>query len=221
MVLLSYPLGPKTPLYPGLPAVKVEPRRSIERGDVCNTFDVCFNNHSGTHLDAPNHFNPEGPKVSQLPLSAFVFERPLLLDVPKGERELIEPADLEPHMGRIADSDAILLRTGFFRVRAEKPRVYCARNPALSPETARLLVERAPSVKAVLIDAISVGPAWDADVSVETHRILCGFGRADGRFVLAVEDVNLGALKFEPKRVLALPLPLEAADSAPCVVIAE
>jgi len=221
MVLLSYPLGPRTPLYPGLPAVRVEPRRSIDRGDVCNTFDICFNDHSGTHLDAPNHFNPEGPRVAELPLSSFVFERPLLLDIPKGERELIGAADLEPHLRRVAESDALLLRTGFFRVRAERPRVYCARNPALSPDAARLIVEGAPSVKAVLIDAISVGPAWDAETSVLTHRILCGLGMGEGRFVLAVEDVNLGVLDFKPRRVLALPLPLEVADSAPCVVIAE
>lgn len=221
MVLLSYPFGPKTPVYPGLPVVRVEPRKSIVRGDACNSFDVCFNNHSGTHLDAPNHFNPEGPKVVDLPLEAFVFERPLLLDIPKGERELIEREEIEPHMSRVVKSDAILLRTGFFRVRVERPKVYCARNPALSPEAAMLLVGEAPSVRAVFIDAVSIGPAWEADVSVETHRLLCGFGREDGRFVLAVEDVNLGVLTFQPKKVLALPLPLEEADSAPCVVIAE
>lgn len=221
MVLLSYPLGPNSPLYPGIPPVKVEPKRSIEGGDVCNTFQVCINSHAGTHLDAPFHFNPKGPKVSQLPLSSFVYQKPLLLDLPKGQKELIEGEDLEPHLRKIARSDALLLRTGFWRVREERPRVYCARNPALSPEAARLIVDQFPSIKAIFVDSISIGPAWDAEISVKTHQILCGLGRDDQRFVLSVEDVNLGALDFEPKRVLALPLLLEGADSAPCLVIAE
>ena len=220
MVLLSYPLGPNSPVYPGIRPVAVEPQRSMERGDVCNTYEVRFNNHSGTHLDAPNHFNPDGPKVSDLSLEDFVFERPLLLDVPKGERELITADDLRPHLGAMKEADALLLRTGFFKVRAERPRVYCARNPALSPKAAEIILVETP-IRAVFIDSISIGPAWDAHASVETHRILCGFGMGDGRFVLAVEDVNLGALNFEPKRVLALPLLLEGIDSAPCVVIAE
>ena len=30
----------------------------------------------GTHLDAPNHFNPDGLRIAQVPIERFVYERP-------------------------------------------------------------------------------------------------------------------------------------------------
>ncbi len=221
MVLLSHFLGPDSPVYPGLPAVRIEPRKQMEKGDVCNSFDLSFCNHSGTHLDAPAHFNPEGPKVGDLPLECFVFEKPLLLDIPKGERELVEREELEAFRDKLEGADALLLRTGFGKLREEKPRVYRCRNVALSVGAAEFVVEELRSVRAVFIDSISIGPAWDPEVSVKVHRALCGWGREDGRFVLIVEDVNLSLAPRKMRRVWALPLPLKVADSAPCVVVAE
>ena len=60
------------PVYPGDPEPRLEAMSRIELGDVCNTslLHACL--HTGTHLDAPRHFVPEGADTEQALLEACV-----------------------------------------------------------------------------------------------------------------------------------------------------
>ena len=53
---LSYFLDQETTIYGGNKGVVVSQERSIKKGDTANTKKIQLNNHSGTHIDFPNHF---------------------------------------------------------------------------------------------------------------------------------------------------------------------
>ena len=86
---LSYTLNTRDHAFPGAPTLRLEPFESMKKGDRLNTYNVTLFNHFGTHMDGPNHFYGRGKQLYELELSTFIFERPLLVDIPKGAGELV------------------------------------------------------------------------------------------------------------------------------------
>jgi arylformamidase len=204
-VRLSYEIREGGPAWPGDPGYNWEQVISIARGDVANRGILHLSNHFGTHLDAPNHFNDEGPKIADVPLERFIYERPLLIDAPKGDRELVSRADLEAHDEAIREADLVLIRTGWGGV---------------SPEACDYLIEQ-PQLKAIALDIVSLASYHRLDPEgILAHQILCGVGRKD-RYVIIIEDVDLLLYPADARRVYAVPLFPKGADSSPCTVFAE
>ncbi|MEQ8677359.1 MAG: cyclase family protein [Aggregatilineales bacterium] len=72
--LLSFPLTETAPVWPGNPpSAKTEVASAIADGDVANTTVLHLFSHSGTHLDAPKHFNDAGKSAYQLPIENYIF----------------------------------------------------------------------------------------------------------------------------------------------------
>jgi len=220
-VRLSYEIRPESPGWPGNPTYAWEQVSSTERGDVANFGVIHLGNHFGSHLDAPNHFNPDGRKVADVPLERFVFERPRLVDVPKGERELVTREELERHDAAVREADLLLIRTGWgAAVRARDPERYSAEGPGVSPEACEYLIDK-PGLQAIALDCVSLAAYRRLEPEgIVAHQILCGVGRGD-RFVVIVEDVELAAYPADARRVFAIPLFPAGADSSPCTVFAE
>src|SRR5512137_2652291 len=104
--LLSYPLSATSPVWPGNPpAASTEPFSSIARGSHSNTTLLNLFSHSGTHLDAPKHFNDAGPAAVELGIEAFIFSRPHVVETPKPEGGFITREELEPHRDALCRSD--------------------------------------------------------------------------------------------------------------------
>lgn len=57
--------------YPGDSETKTEIIQSIEKGDEYNLSSFSMCTHTGTHVDAPYHFDAEGKKIGELPKSTF------------------------------------------------------------------------------------------------------------------------------------------------------
>ncbi len=219
--LLSYPLTAGAPVWPGNPAVRTEPVDAIARGDHANTTLLHLYTHSGTHLDAPRHFNEAGPAAYQLPLERFIFFGPFVLEVPSPDGGFITLADLLPARERLQAADLCLLRTGWSSLRAVDPDRYAARGPLLHPDAARFLVDECPGLRGLAIDAISIGcPAYPAE-SVATHQVLTGVGRHDGRFLIIFEDLRIDPDLGHAARIYAWPLFVEGSDGSPCTIVAE
>lgn len=222
LLVLSHPLRADAPVWPGNPpAADIETADSMARGDPDNTTTLRLYSHSGTHGDMPFHFNADGPAAWQLPIEAFVFDAPRLIDVPAGERRLIGAADLEPHAGAVGEADLLMIRTGWSAQRTADPQRYANHGPILHPDAARWLIDGNPELRAIATDAISIGGVWNLPLTIETHHILTGVGRTDGRFILIYEDVNLVADAAEAIRVFAWPLFIVGADGSPCTIVAE
>lgn len=220
--LLSYPLTETAPVWPGNPpAAKTQPFSAIAAGDLANTTVLTLFSHSGTHLDAPKHFNDQGPCAFELPIDNYVFAAPLVLEVPKSDGQSIRRQELEAHEALLAAADLLFLRTGWSRYRSAEPERYVHHNPMLHPDAARYLMDSFPDLRAIAIDAPSVGAPDQIPATAETHRILTGAGRADGRFILIFEDLRIDSDLGRAQRVYAWPLFIEDSDGSPCTIVAE
>jgi arylformamidase len=222
LVVLSHPLRPDAPVWPGNPpAAAVALVDSIVAGDADNTTTLELYSHSGTHVDTPWHFNPDGPAAWQLPIESFVFDAPRLIEVPAGQGTAIGRDALEPHAAAIAGADLVMIRTGWGAFRSADPDRYASDGPFLAADAARWLIDGHPRLRAIATDAISIGSPRHVDVAVPVHRILTGVGRTDGRFVLIYEDVRLVDEAASAVRILAWPLFIDGADGSPCTIVAE
>jgi kynurenine formamidase len=222
LVVLSHVLTPDAPVYPGnRPAATIEPHHRIATGDASNSTALGLFSHSGTHVDTPWHFNPDGARATDLAIERFVFDAPRLVDVPTAAGRFIERGALEPLAATIADADLVLLRTGWSAMRTSDPARYPTDGPLLHPDAARWLIDGHPRLRAIATDAISIGSPRFPDASVATHHALTGVGRDDGRFVLIYEDVAMPADLGRIERVFAWPLFVEGSDGSPVTVVAE
>ncbi len=222
LIVLSHPLRADAPVYPGNPpAAAIEPHHRITAGDRSNSTRLTLFSHSGTHVDTPWHFNPDGPRAADLPIEAFVFDAPRLLDVPTPGGRFIERDALEAHGAAIAAADLVLIRTGWSAQRAADPGRYPSDGPLLHPAAAQWLIDRHPGLRAIATDAISIGsPRFPAE-SVATHHALTGVGRDDGRFVLIYEDVAMPPDLSRLARVFGWPLFIDGSDGSPVTLVAE
>ena len=217
---LSYTLNVRDHAFPGAPTMRVEPFESMQKGDRLNTYNVTLFNHFGTHMDGPKHFNGQGRQLYELELSTFIFEKPLLVDIPKGRGELVEPEELMRFDEAIRAADLLLVRSGFSAMRASDNRAYSEEGPAISARAAELIVERYQNLKAVGMDWISLSSPLHLEDGIRAHQIM--LGKTGAEPVLIIEDIDLSGLDPDTlETVFALPLFIEGIDSAPVTILAK
>jgi arylformamidase len=93
VVDLTRPLISGMPVFPGDPPVAIERVRTHDE-DGFEVSRICLGSHSGTHLDAPRHFFPEGATLDEFPVGRFVG-RGVIVDLrqtPPGGRKDRPPA---------------------------------------------------------------------------------------------------------------------------------
>jgi len=219
---LSYPLNPADLAWPGEPNLVIRQCTEIGVNDkLFNSFQLTLPNHAGTHYDAPNHFNANGPKISELPVDYFWFENIYVIDAPKKAKEGITKEDLSPHEDEIKQADLLLIKTGFAQVRRDHPKTYQMEGPFLYPEACRYMVDTFDNLKCVGFDFLSVGSPCN-NLAAESHQVL--FGCHTENFITAIEDMNLMPLyetQKKLKRVVAAPLRALGLDSGQVSVIGE
>jgi len=217
-IRLSHTMRVGDPAFGGPMKLKVQQRSSFKDGPA-QTFLITLSNHDGTHIDAPNHFNPEGRPIADFAPDELVFSSPIVLDIPKSSPSLITAEEIASFGEELEGKDILLIRTGYGRFRRTDPNKYSRLSPCLSPEAARFIVEELKSVRCIGVDMVSIGsPAFPRE-TVETHRILTGY--YGSRPVLIVEDMDLEGDLTGLKRVIVVPLYVEGIDSAPCTVLGE
>ena len=217
---LSYTLNVRDHAFPGAPTMRIEPFESMQEGDRLNTYNVTLFNHFGTHMDGPNHFNGQGRQLYELELSTFIFEKPLLVDIPKGRGELVEPEELMRFDEAIRAADLLLVRSGFSAMRASDNRAYSEEGPAISAGAAELIVERYQNLEAVGMDWISLSSPLHLEDGIRAHQIM--LGKTGAEPVLIIEDIDLSGLDPDTlETVFALPLFIEGIDSAPVTILAK
>lgn len=219
-VVLSYPLSVNTPVYKNNPPVVIRSQFRIDKGDPFNQFIITTINHNGTHIDGPQHVNPSGKKLSELPIDNFVFSRVTLIDTPKADDEFITQEDLQPFADRIAGSDLLLIRTGFGRIRAADPVRYGNHNPGFAASAAKFLMAF-DSLRAIGLDIPSASAAQKPDEGILFHQIILGKDRADGRAILIIEDMNLNQDLSKLNIVYAIPWFIEGVDSSQATIFGE
>ena len=93
---ISVETTPDLPVWPGDPKVKLERFQMLEKGASANVSQVAMGLHTGTHVDAPFHFLPEGVTLDKIALERFVgtaavVEIPFEVDVISDETVSLNP----------------------------------------------------------------------------------------------------------------------------------
>jgi kynurenine formamidase len=161
--------------------------------------------HTGTHLDAPNHFVLGAPGIDEIPLDRLYGPAVVVhARIPAGGE--VGTAELEA--AGIVAGEIVILDTGWWRTPGDGD------HPSLSERAALWLVEHGVKLLATDLPTPDLAVHRRADdFDWPVHRILLGNG------VLIGENLtNLGDL---PDRgdAMVLPLPIAGADGAPARVL--
>ena len=212
---LSYPYEKTVPAYGNeRNIVNIRPVKSIFKGDSSNTYRVSFENHWGTHVDAPAHFFKNGSSITDLSAKTWCFEDPGVVNVKAREGQIIGLKDIERNVSK--KNDIVIIKTGFGRFRGEKK--YSLYNPGIDPEVAFWIREKRPMVRAIGFDLVSVGSYLNRPLARETHRVFLD-PKGKGKPVLLVEDMCLSGSLKGLRRVCAVPICIKGVDSAPCTIL--
>ena len=174
-------------------------RRRMSRGDHNNSSAVTMSLHSGTHMDAPFHFVPDGITIDKLPPDLFIG--PALVHAVEAERYI-----KAEHVAAI-QLDGIT-RVLFKTRNSEllKRGDYDPDFVAFSVEAAEVLV--AKGVTLVGLDYLSVAHAGDEQVPV--HRAFLDQG------VALLEGIDLSKIKPGRYELICFPIRIRGTDGAPC-----
>jgi kynurenine formamidase len=220
LINLSYALSESTPFYKGLRAPRLERLYDLDKGDACNSFYLTTSNHAGTHVDAPNHFNPKGRKITDYQLSELVFTKPAVLDIQVSADELIVPEHLAASVEARRDCDVLFVRSGFGKFRSDADR-YVEHGPGFSGAAADFLMRQFQGLKALAIDFVSISAMNHGEEGNKAHRVFLGCDAFADRPILLIEDVAIPENLPPLSKIYVVPWFFEGLDSAPCTIFAE
>ena len=102
---ISVPISESVPIYAGDPKAKIDICKSIANGDGANVSQMYLGMHTGTHVDAPNHFIEGTRRVDQLDLDKLIGNcRVIGIDE---SVTAIEPQ----HLGDLTNVERVLFKT--------------------------------------------------------------------------------------------------------------
>ncbi len=213
-IYLSHFLNDQTPLYGGGKGIDITPLNQIDKGDTANTKSITLHNHSGTHIDFPNHFIAEGKTSEQYEASFWIFDFPALLVYKARENEIIDfkRDDLRKIPN---ETDFLIIKTEFGKHRGTE--LYWKNNPGLSPESADVLRDKFPNLRIIGMDFISLTSFQNRALGRVAHRCFLGGHHP----LLLAEDMDLEKLTQSPKKITCSPLMIGNLDASPVTIIAE
>ncbi|MBL4802008.1 MAG: cyclase family protein [Emcibacter sp.] len=207
VVDLSLPLNADTPIYPGDPKPELSIATTIEN-EGYNLFNVVLGSQTGSHLDAPYHFNNDGATVDNIDLK-HCFGTGLVIDVShKQSNEEITLNDITPHSSDIEKYDIILFKTNWGTHQGTDAFF---NHPYLSAEGARYLLDQ--GIKTVAIDTINLDKTGGTSFPVHTMF-------AEEGALIAENLTNFAAIDFDNPVISILPLNLTGCDGSPVRAVA-
>ncbi|MCF6284446.1 MAG: cyclase family protein [Candidatus Hydrogenedentes bacterium] len=193
---VSIPIHEQTTVWPGDDPVRIKAASRIADGDSCNTSTLTLPSHTGTHCDAPWHFEDEGKRLHEVDFQRF-FGEATVMALPG--RAQIYADDLGPS----PLPKRLLLKTDNAKHPVNGP--FNTGLVAVGPDAAQRMVDE--GVELVGIDYLSIAPYKD---SGPTHHILLE------NEVFVVEGLVLAGVEAGVYPFTVLPMPLHGLDGAPC-----
>lgn len=191
------------PHWPDNPPIVLERVMELRRGDECNLSRLDMGVHTGTHVDSPVHFIPDGAGLDEMPLSATMGEARV---VEIHDPHEITASELQQH--ELQPGERVLFRT------ANSPRCWQSSTFVedfvhITEQSAGYLAER--GVRTVGVDYLSVGGYRSDGASV--HRTLLEAG------IWIIEGLNLSAVTAGRYELICLPVKLHGSDGGPARAI--
>ena len=187
--------------WPDNPPIHVERMMDIEHGDKANVSKISMGVHTGTHVDAPVHFDDDAKGVESIPLDALMGAARVIAIKDKKQ---VTVAELSA--AKVKAGERILLKTRNSPAAWKKSPEFVEDAVHIAPDAARWLASR--EVMTVGIDYLSVG-GFAAGNGVEVHHALIDAG------VWIIEGLDLSKVPEGPCELLCLPMKIAGSDGAP------
>ena len=207
---LTLTVSENIPTFPGSPQPSFVQDKNI-KNDGYNSELLFLSSHTGTHLDAPYHFQEKGEKIHEISLKRLVSSAILVKSRKKGDQPITKTdiQKFEKRHGKIPSGSAVIFWTGWQKM--IKNNSYFIRNPGLSTAAAKYLISK--KINLVGTDSPSIDLGKDKRFPV--HHI---FSKNN---VLIVENLaNLEKIRSSKFHFVVLPLKLKGATGSPVRAIA-
>jgi arylformamidase len=200
---ISMPVYNGMIVYPGDPKVDIRKVKTFQKDGVVVS-KIAMGLHTGTHIDAPLHYLPDGKAIDQIPLESLTGEA-LVCDL-SYVRDCIKAKDLKKSL--ICKEDIVFLKTrnsGIAGKKFPKKHIY------LEEDGADYLIEK--KIKAVGIDCLSIEKFDSSDAAV--HKKL--FRES----IPIIEGLVLGRIAGGRYLTYCTPLKIKGAEASParCVLV--
>lgn len=187
---VTVPISAAVPIYSGDPGVVITSPATIAAGDGANVSHLSFGAHTGTHIDAPNHFIEGAGRLEDLELDKLIG-RCTVVEI-AADVDAIGPS----HLPELEGIQRILFRTRNSAFWSEPETGFRTDFTYISPAAARILADA--GVKLVGIDYLSVEKFGSADHA--THIALLE------KEVVILEGLDLRAITPGDYEIICLPL---------------
>ena len=207
---LTLIISENIPTFPGSPQPSFVQDKNI-KNDGYNSELLFLSSHTGTHLDAPYHFQEKGEKIHEISLKRLVSSAILVKSRKKGDQPITKTdiQKFEKKHGKIPSGSTVIFWTGWQKM--IKNSSYFIRNPGLSVAAAKYLVSK--KINLVGTDSPSIDLGKDKRFPV--HHI---FSKNN---ILIVENLaNLEKIRSSKFHFVVLPLKLKGATGSPVRAIA-
>ena len=205
---LTHQIEENMAVFPGDPPPEIREVTTLGQ-DIYAVQSIRFNNHIGTHLDAPSHFIEGGMTVDQIPLESLIGKAVILDFTHKGKNDLITKEELQTHEYRILPGARVLIKTGWDLLFTSD--AFYENFPCLTTEAAEYLVQ----LKISLLGTDTPSPSPLDDPGQTIHQTLLGEG------IVILESVkNLTLIDRKQCQIIVLPPLIKDLSGAPCRVVA-
>ncbi len=198
---ISVSISKDLPVWPGDPKVLVERVSRIEDGANANVSRMDIGCHTGTHVDAPFHFLPEGKTIESLSLEALIGPVQVIR-IP--DDFSVITGDLVRACGIKSDMKRVLFKTYSSTFWSKYGSQFRTEFVGIDESGAKALVEL--GVYLVGTDYLSVSPFKQ---SRPTHEAFLNAS------VVLLEGLDLTGVEAGEYNLVCLPLKLQGADGAP------
>jgi arylformamidase len=199
---VTAPLNPKTtPAFPGDAPIKIEFLHNMKNGDKFTLSKLDMGAHSGTHIDAPQHFVKDGISIDEIPVETFIGPA-RVIDCSR-DALAVDAAELKKHKWQGAKR--ILFRTRNSRNHWMTDPDFHKDFTYIAPDAAQLLADG--GVELVGIDYISA-EKFGAD-EPKTHWTLLG------KEIPIIEGLDLSNVQEGEYDFVILPLRIPGHEGSP------
>lgn len=212
IVDLSVPVAPDTQIYPGDPVPRLEVHSTIAR-DGFNLLRLDLGSQTGTHVDAPYHFEDDGLRIDDLDLALFTGPAAVVDVRGVGARERITWERVTASRPRLEQGVIALVCTGWSE---HYGTATYFENPFLDAEAVSRMLDL--GVRTFCLDALNIDETPDGDHPGEgypAHHLIAAAGGVIGENFRNIERVD-----WPEPFVSCLPIALENADGAPVRAVA-
>lgn len=184
IVDLSNPIEEGIPVWPTFPSPRLEKTRWAARDGFTMEKLELFT-HTGTHIDAPQHFVPEGKTLDDFPIDQYMGEGVALDITPKEPGDEITVEDIEQYEDDIEEGDVIMLHSNWDRFHGRTAE-YLFEFPFLTAEAAEYIASLNP--KAIGTESTSVA-GWGDELP--NHGPVTDIGADESHLPLLENEISI------------------------------